>query len=125
METFDDAAPPPDAGRSSRGEWTRALLPLLLLGSLRTGSSYGYAIGAALAERGLGAVRGATLYPLLARHEAAGLVITEWRPGDGGPGRKYFSLTPDGARELERLSDQWRGFVGDVDRLITFEGTRQ
>jgi PadR family transcriptional regulator, regulatory protein PadR len=43
-----------------------------------------------------------TLYPMLARLQAEGLVTSEWepQPGDasGRPPRKYYQLTGEGAR---------------------------
>lgn len=92
-------------------DWMRAALGLFALRSLEDGPSYGYAIISDLQAHGLGAVKGGTLYPLLGRYEAAGLVAAEWRPGDGGPGRKYFALTKSGYDELERLRIEWQRFT--------------
>lgn len=39
------------------------------------------------------------------------MVTTEWRAGDGGPGRKYFALTDQGRAELSRLSADWLRFT--------------
>lgn len=92
-------------------DWMRATLGAFALRALEAGPSYGYAIIADLEAAGLGTVKGGTLYPLLGRLEAAGLIASEWRAGDGGPGRKYFSLTPRGREELESLRDQWTRFA--------------
>ncbi len=89
----------------------RATLGILALRALEPGASYGYAIITKLESQGLGTVKGGTLYPLLSRYEAAGLVAADWRPGDGGPGRKYFSLTERGHAELERLRVEWEQFT--------------
>lgn len=105
----------PDAPGPSAGEWPsdwlRATLGLLVLRALEGGPSYGYAIIAELERNGLGVIKGGTLYPLLSRYEAAGLVATEWRPGDAGPGRKYFALTDLGRAELERSRADWSRFT--------------
>jgi PadR family transcriptional regulator PadR len=93
------------------GEWLRGVLDLCVLAVLAEGTTYGYAISARLAELGLGAVKGGTLYPLLVRLEQADLVTTQWRPGVGGPGRKYFALTPAGRAELARRGSAWRAFA--------------
>jgi PadR family transcriptional regulator PadR len=92
-------------------DWLRATLGFLALRALSGGPSYGYAIISELERHGFGAIKGGTLYPLLTRYEAAGLLTTEWRAGDGGPGRKYFALTEQGRAELTRLSADWRRFV--------------
>jgi PadR family transcriptional regulator PadR len=100
------------------GEWLRGVLELCVLGVLGEGPTYGYAIAARLAEAGLGTVKGGTLYPLLARLEAEGLVTSSWHAGDGGPGRKYFALTTTGRRELRARALRWEQFVDGTWRLI-------
>jgi PadR family transcriptional regulator PadR len=92
-------------------DWLRATLGFLALRALSVGPSYGYAIISELEHHGFGAIKGGTLYPLLTRYETAGLVTTEWRAGDGGPGRKYFALTDQGRAELTRLSADWLRFT--------------
>ncbi|GAA1116506.1 PadR family transcriptional regulator [Arthrobacter flavus] len=78
---------------------------------LAGGTTYGYAISVQLEAAGFGKVKGGTLYPLLARLEAAGLVLVEWRAGEGGPGRKYYELTPSGRRSLAQQTERWTRFV--------------
>lgn len=75
------------------------------------GPSYGYAMTQALAQAGLGDVKGGTLYPLLSRLEEAGRVEVEWRPGEGGPGRKFFALTPAGRIHAQELAAHWAEFT--------------
>jgi len=80
--------------------------------------TYGYAIASRLAEGGLGVVKGGTLYPLLSRLESAGLVTTQWRAGDGGPGRKYYLLTDGGHQQLEHTASQWSRFTEVTEAII-------
>ncbi|GAA2106383.1 hypothetical protein GCM10009726_19320 [Nocardioides furvisabuli] len=82
-----------------------------MLHVIADGPTYGYAIASALAEAGLGAIKGGTLYPLLARLEEAGLVTVEWRAGDGGPGRKFYDLTDAGRTEHQRQTAEWQAFT--------------
>ena len=92
-------------------DWLRATLGFFTLRALESGPSYGYAIIGELEQHGLGTIKGGTLYPLLTRFETSGLVITEWRPGEAGPGRKYFAITPLGHSELQRLRGDWARFT--------------
>lgn len=92
-------------------EWLRDVLGVCVLRVLLDGPSYGYAITQRLAEAGLGAVKGGTLYPLLGRFEEAGHVEVEWRPGEGGPGRKYFALTPAGREHAREQATRWAAFT--------------
>lgn len=92
-------------------EWLRGVLGVCVLRILLDGPSYGYALTQRLAEAGLGAVKGGTLYPLLGRLEEAGHVEVEWRPGEGGPGRKYFALTEQGRQEARAQAARWLDFT--------------
>jgi len=111
----------PDARRS---QWLKGLLEICILGVLSGGEAYGYELLQRLDEAGLGSIKGGTLYPRLAALEASGLVEVEWRAGDGGPGRKYYHLTPLGqstrieaAAEFHQFSTVVHGLIaGDTQR---------
>ena len=118
MSSHRPDAPDPIAG-DWPSDWLRATLGLMALRALEAGPSYGYAIIADLERSGLGVIKGGTLYPLLTRYEAAGLVVTEWRPGAAGPGRKYFALTDLGRAELARLRVDWTRFTGTTITYLT------
>jgi PadR family transcriptional regulator PadR len=95
-------------------EWLRGVLGICVLRIVAHAPTYGYAIATELAAAGFGDIKGGTLYPLLARLEKNGLVTVDWRTGEGGPGRKYFTLTDLGHSELEQGLDQWRAFSARV-----------
>ncbi|MFE0174262.1 PadR family transcriptional regulator [Streptomyces sp. NPDC059002] len=98
--------------------WTRAALPLCLLGILDgEPKSYGYALLGRLADAGLDGVRAATLYPALARLEEEGAVAVEWGAGEGGPGRKYYRITAEGRARLRRDRAAWEDFSRTVAAL--------
>ena len=101
------------------GEWMRGVLSLCVLRVVADGPTYGYAIAARLAEAGLGSVKGGTLYPILTRLETEGLVCSSWEAGDGGPGRKFFTLTTAGEQALRERADQWRTFTERAAGLLS------
>jgi PadR family transcriptional regulator PadR len=98
--------------------WLRGVLGLCLLALLRDGEAYGYELARQLEQHGLGPVAGGSLYPALLRLEKLGHVRAEWRPGDGGPGRKYYVLTAAGNEALELDAASWRAFAGNVDSVM-------
>lgn len=100
------------------GEWLRGVLELCTLRILADGPTYGYEISARLAAGGLGTVKGGTLYPMLKRFETSGRVEIEWRPGEGGPGRKYYVLTEQGHRALRDMSGSWQNFVQVTEQIL-------
>ncbi|MFE1781318.1 PadR family transcriptional regulator [Streptomyces sp. NPDC059506] len=98
--------------------WLRAVLPLCLLSTLERGESYGYALLQQIEESGLGAVKGAVLYPALTRLADDGAVEVRWAPGEGGPGRKYYRLTEAGRERLLRERRAWRAFSAAVGTTV-------
>lgn len=106
-------------------EWLRGVLELCVLRVMAEGPTYGYAIAAELAAAGFGDIKGGTLYPLLARLEKNALVSVEWRPGEGGPGRKYFTLTAAGRDQLDAGLAQWQVFSATVSDHLSPTGTDQ
>ena len=96
----------------------KGVLVLAVLSQLRT-SQYGYSLRQALAERGMPIEEG-TLYPLLRRLEAQGLLESEWQV-DGGPPRRYYVVSPAGSALFASLTEFWGALASVMDRLL--EGT--
>ncbi|MBA3748803.1 MAG: helix-turn-helix transcriptional regulator, partial [Solirubrobacterales bacterium] len=67
---------------------------LLLLGG---GESYGWALLAALRERGL-SVDQSSAYRTLRHLERDGAAASHWMDSSGGPRRRAYRLTPAGRR---------------------------
>ena len=101
-------------------ELRRGVVVLAVLSQLRA-DQYGYSLRQALAERGMPIEEG-TLYPLLRRLEAQGLLASEWRIEDGPP-RRYYRLSPAGERLFGELTTSWRDLNQVMDRLLD-EGER-
>jgi PadR family transcriptional regulator PadR len=93
---------------------------MLVLHLLSGEERYGYELTTLLEERTGGefAVTGGTLYPVLYRLEDAGHVEPRWQTPARGSPRKYYRLTGDGSKELERLTAEWRAFTDAVERLL-------
>ncbi|MFB7372717.1 PadR family transcriptional regulator [Streptomyces sp. NPDC056222] len=107
-----------------RSSWLKGVLDLLVLSCLTEGESYGYEISKALAEAGLGEIKGGTLYPVLNRLEEAGLVEAEFRAAERGPGRRYYRLTEQGRSHLATESGAWLTFHTTVQTMLNTGGTR-
>lgn len=108
-----------------RAQWLRGVLGLCVLGVLASGEYYGYAIAQRLEQAGLGQIKGGTLYPLLARLEEAGLVTSQWAMGEQGPGRKYYTLTPQGHHTFEEQAMEWTAFSKHVATLVYQRGENE
>ena len=59
-----------------------------------------------------------TIYPLLNRMKAEGLVDSEWVEADAGHPRKYYRLTDPGRRRVREMAQSWRTFAAGLERLL-------
>lgn len=100
------------------GRWLRGLLESCVLSVLRSGPAYGYDIATRFEQAGFSRPKGGTLYPILARLENEGLVRPSWVDGEGGPSRKYYELTPDGAAAAKKIEPEWQTFAEQVSALL-------
>ena len=80
---------------------------VMVLHALASGCIYGFDI---MEETGLSS---GTIYPALDRLETLGFARSEWEDArvaqaEKRPPRRYFRITPDGARELEKALDRHR-----------------
>jgi PadR family transcriptional regulator PadR len=95
----------------------RGVLELCLLHVLKRKASYGYEIVTMLEPLGPLAAGANTVYPLLRRLKAEGLLATFTRASPAGPPRQYYRITPEGRRHLAAFEDEWVALASVVDRL--------
>jgi PadR family transcriptional regulator PadR len=96
-------------------ELRRGVIVLAVLSQLGT-EQYGYSLLKLLADRGLEVDQG-TLYPLLRRLEAQGLLQSVWKIEEARP-RRYYVISPEGKKILPRLKKEWTGIVSTLDRML-------
>ncbi len=97
----------------------KGCLELAILGSLWPGKLYGLEILRRM-ENDSGLVLSAgTVYPLLARLKADGLLDSEWVEGDAGHPRKYYRLTPVGRRRAVEMARMWSRFSASLEDLLS------
>jgi PadR family transcriptional regulator, regulatory protein PadR len=101
-----------------RSQLLRGVLDLCLLAVMGEGSAYGYEMTKRLRGRGLSIVGEGSIYPLLGRLERDGLVETRRAASNGGPPRKYYSLSPEGERALEAGVKEWQVTRDAVDGAL-------
>jgi transcriptional regulator len=94
-------------------------LSLLVLAALAGEPGHGYVIVERVRERSEGAfeLQEGTLYPLLHRLEAEGLVASRWSTQTGRRRREY-RLTARGRAALAERTRAWRGFVASVEQVL-------
>ena len=95
----------------------KGILELCILNALSGERLYGYDIVKRL--RGFdGLVIGeGTIYPILSRFRAQGLVAFELEESPGGPARKYYKLAPRGEDLLASMNATWDRIEAGVRSL--------
>lgn len=94
----------------------KGVLEMCVLALLGNGDNYAYEIASRLAD-GIGMGEG-TIYPLMRRMQADGLVTTYLRESTSGPPRKYYRLTPDGHAAFKAQHAEWTGFTMAVEKIL-------
>ena len=104
--------------------FARDINVLLVLSALRTAPKHGYqiALDVETQSNGLFRFRHGTLYPILHRLEAEGLVRGDWSREGGGRKRKEYRLTTKGTRHLAGEADRVEAIMERFLRLVRGPG---
>lgn len=98
-----------------RLELRRGSLTLAVLAQLRS-EQYGYILRKSLADHGL-AIDENTLYPLLRRLEAQGLLVSHWREEEKR-NKRFYRLSPQGEIILYQLLNEHEAMTAALDRIV-------
>lgn len=96
-------------------ELRRGIIVLAVLSQLEE-QQYGYSLIKRLSVGGLEIDQG-TLYPLLRRLEAQGLLQSDWRIEADRP-RRYYVLSYEGRALLPQLKKEWNNIVSMMDKML-------
>jgi PadR family transcriptional regulator, regulatory protein PadR len=98
-----------------RLELRRGAVVIAVLARLRS-EQYGYELRKSLLERGMD-IEENTLYPLLRRLEAQGLLESEWREEEKR-NKRFYRLGPAGQEILARLLEERDDIDASLRRII-------
>jgi PadR family transcriptional regulator PadR len=96
----------------------KGCLELAILAALWNGRLYGLEILRRLEDDSSLIVSEGTVYPLLSRLKALGLVRSEWVESDSGHPRKYYALTASGKQRVREMATIWTRFSASMSRLL-------
>jgi len=102
-----------------KAETLKGHLDGLILATLAAGPAHGYAVIEQLKLRSGGAFELAegTVYPVLHRLEAEGLLASSWSEAAGRK-RRVYRLTRRGRAALDGRRREWRAFSGAVEAVL-------
>ena len=97
----------------------KGLLDGALLGLIAQGETYGYEILDNLKAHQFPKINFGSIYPVLLRLDKKGYVSTVSKKSDnGGPRRKYYSITESGKQELAQFKQQWKLLTQGMNNLM-------
>jgi len=102
---------------NSKAQMRKGTLEFAILLIIAKGNVYAGEILDELHRADLIVVEG-TLYPLLNRLKREELLEYTWQESPSGPPRKYYSLTPEGKRMIQSLTNTWKSLSTSIQSLI-------
>ena len=101
-------------------EMKKGSAELLILALLEHQPTHGYELSKLIASRSRGVLsfHVASLYPLLYRLEARGLIEGRWVEKAGQRRRRYYRLTSEGKQTLLSHRRSWKEFMAAVNRIV-------
>ncbi len=97
-------------------QFKKGILDICVLATLAREEMYGYGLKVEMSK--LMDVNENTLYPLLRRLEADGLLETYSNISDERRVRKYYKITQEGINRLDILRKEWNDFKKVADIII-------
>ncbi len=98
------------------GQYKKGVFELCVLALLKKGDRYGYDVSEYLSQHM--DISDGTVYPILRKLKAEGLVTTYLSEESGGPPRKYYKLTDKGLKAQTELKKEWKAFSSNVNALM-------
>jgi DNA-binding PadR family transcriptional regulator len=98
-------------------ELRRGVISIAVLSQLSK-EEYGYSLLKALSDKGL-EVDQSTLYPLLRRLEAQGLLQSDWRIADETRPRRYYVISTQGEAVLTKLKKEWSAMAETMSQMLS------
>lgn len=96
----------------------KGALEMAALASLWQGRLYGLEIIRFLESHSRLVLAEGTIYPILNRLKAEGMLTSDWVEAEAGHPRKYYSLTYPGRLRLRQMAEAWANFAGGLSQLL-------
>lgn len=97
-------------------QYKKGVLELCVMALLKKRDRYGYEISETLSQKI--DIADGTVYPILRKLKADGLLSTYLQEESGGPPRKYYSLTRLGRETYEEDRAQYLLFATSVKKML-------
>jgi len=118
MAQHSFSAPEIETTDKWEAQMRKGCLEMAVLASLWHGRLYGLEILRVLKRDSRLVLAEGTIYPILNRLRAEGLVQSQWVEAEAGHPRKYYELTQSGRDRATRMAETWTEFSAGLGCLI-------
>jgi len=104
----------------TRSDLLQGTLDVLVLKTLSSGPMHGWGISQRIQQvsDSVLVVNQGSLYPALYRLEEEGWIASEWGASENNRRAKFYRLTRNGERQLEREQQNWQRLAAAVYRVL-------
>src|SRR5215510_1238429 len=116
---------PTDPRLAARAEVVRGTLEMLALKLLSAEPLHGWGLSLKLREisHDVFDVNQGSLYPALQAMRRRGWIRAEWRASENNRRARYYSVTPEGRKQLASEIDEWNRTSAAVNRVLRYAFT--
>jgi PadR family transcriptional regulator PadR len=109
-----------EAKDPARSDLLQGTLDLLILRTLAAGPMHGWGISQRIQQvsDSVLVVNQGSLYPALYRLEQESWIASEWGASENNRRAKFYKLTRNGERQLEREQQNWQRLASAVFRVL-------
>ena len=106
--------------KDPKSDLLQGTLDLLILRTLAAGPMHGWGISQRIMQvsDSVLVVNQGSLYPALYRLEEEGWIASEWGASENNRRAKFYKLTRNGERQLEREQENWQRLASAVFRVL-------
>jgi len=106
--------------KDPRSDLLQGTLDLLILRTLAAAPMHGWGISQRIQQvsDSVLVVNQGSLYPALYRLEEEGWIASEWGASENNRRAKFYKLTRNGERQLEREQQHWQRLAAAVFRVL-------
>ena len=108
--------------QASRMDLLQGTLDLLILRTLQNGPLHGWSVSERIQQisRNVLQVNQGSLYPALHRLEHQGWIKAAWGVSELGRRARFYSLTPEGRKQLVQETENWSRLSDAIGRVMRF-----
>ena len=106
--------------KDPRSDLLQGTLDLLILRTIAAGPMHGWGISQRIQQvsDSVLVVNQGSLYPALYRLQEEGWIASEWGASENNRRAKFYKLTRNGERQLEREQQNWQRLAAAVFRVL-------